>query len=180
MYIVRNKSNVEKKSNTSKYVLIYRNDTDGAVIQQAVWRPTGTQLGKKKSGKDANKIKKGGSSPKKKVASRKIKAKDLYVGDGAPTETLKQPVTQPNFVFPQQNVHQPPTNEMQTPSEPLSSTQGIFANTLDLVQQPQPLYHHPGQSVPQNWPLDLVQSNHHYPQVIKLERLLNFFILKRC
>ncbi|XP_033218640.1 uncharacterized protein LOC117174076 isoform X3 [Belonocnema kinseyi] len=139
-------------------------ETDGGTIQQAVWRPTGTQLGKKRCGKNVNKSKKGGSSPKKKVAPHKIRAKDLHVGDGAPSETLKQPVVQPSFIFPQQSVHQQSNTEIQTPSQPLSSTQVIFASTLDLVQQPQHLYHHPGLNVPQNWPLDLVQSSHHYPQ----------------
>lgn len=151
-------------------ISICRNETDGGTIQQAVWRPTGTQLGKKKSGKDANKSKKGGSSPKKKVVPRKIRAKNPHVGDGSSAETLKQPVVQPNFVFPQQNVHQQSSNEIQTPSQPLSSTQVIFASTLDLVQQPQHLYHHPGLNVPKNWPLDLVQSSHHYPQVTTIER----------
>ena len=145
---------------------ISRNDTDGAAIQQAVWRPTGTQLGKKRTGKDSNKTRKPGSSPKKKVTLRKVKAKDLYVGDGAPAETLKQPDMQPNFVFPQQNVHQQSSNEIETSSQTLTPNLVVFASNLDLVQQIQPVYHHTGLNVPQNWPLDLVQGCHHYPQVI--------------
>lgn len=144
----------------------FRNDVDGSTIQQAVWRPTGTQLGKKKSTKDTNKTKRNVSN-KKKLASRKTRAKDVFIGDGAPAESLKSTaVVQQNFTYPQENVHQQPNNEIS--SQSLQPPQVIFANHLDLAQQPQ-VYHH------QNWPLDLVQSNH-YSQVRKFV-FLYFIIL---
>ncbi|XP_023289818.1 uncharacterized protein LOC105698857 isoform X2 [Orussus abietinus] len=144
-------------------------DADGASIQQAVWRPTGTQLGKKKSTKESSKAKKSsttsGSDNKRRGISRKIRTRDVFVGDGAPAESLKQPELQPDMVFSQQNVQQPQnTNEMQPPPQPLPTNQTQFSNALSLVQEPQPIYQHPGLNVTQNWPLDLVQGSHHYPQ----------------
>ncbi|KAK2578581.1 hypothetical protein KPH14_012014 [Odynerus spinipes] len=137
-------------------------DTDGASVQQAVWRPTGTQLGKKKSNKDSTKSDKG--TPKKKNPPRKVRARDIYVGDGAPVENLKQSSEPQDFAFAQQNIPQEQTNEIQSTPQALSAGQTEFNNGLTL-NQPQPMYQHPGMNIAQNnWPLDLVQGSHHYPQ----------------
>ncbi|XP_014605685.1 PREDICTED: actin cytoskeleton-regulatory complex protein PAN1-like [Polistes canadensis] len=144
------------------------NDADGAAIQQAVWRPTGTQLGKKKSNKDSTKNDK--SIQKKKNPPRKVRARDIYVGDGAPVENLKQPTEQQQqqqqgFGFVQQNIPQEQTNEIQNTAQALPDNQTEFNNGLTMSQQPQPMYQHPSMNIAQNnWPLDLVQGSHHYPQ----------------
>lgn len=148
--------------------LFVHSDTDGAAIQQPVWRPTGTQLGKKKSSKDTSKNDKNTSTTKKKNPSWKIRAKDVYVGDGAPLENAKQSNEQQEFIFSQQNAPQSQTTDMQAPSQPLPSNQTEFGNALSLVQQAQPVYQYPGLNISQNWPLDLVQGSHHYPQVCTL------------
>ncbi|XP_046736220.1 AF4/FMR2 family member lilli-like [Diprion similis] len=138
-------------------------EADSVVIQQSVWRPTGTQLGRKKSSKERSKEKKGTTVNKRKTLSRKTKSKDLYIGDGAPTEALRQPSIQPAFVFPsQQNVQQPQTNNLQTSSQAIQASPIPFSSDLTLAQQP--VYQHPVLNVAQNWPLDLVQGSHHYPQ----------------
>ncbi|XP_035736694.1 mediator of RNA polymerase II transcription subunit 15-like [Vespa mandarinia] len=139
------------------------NDTDGAAIQQAVWRPTGTQLGKKKSNKDTNKNDK--TIPKKKNPPRKVRARDIYVGDGAPVDNLKQSNEQQEFGFAQQNIPQEQTNEIQNATQALPDNQTEFNSGLTMNQQPQPMYQHPSMNIAQNnWPLDLVQGSHHYPQ----------------
>lgn len=155
-------------------------DTDGAAIQQAVWRPTGTQLGKKKTSKGSS-----SKSPQKKVTTTKkknpskskVKFLEVYIDNGA--EVLKQNQNteqqqqqqqqQQEFVFPQQNLPPPPSapqaTEMQPSVQPLSTNQTEFGNALSLAQQSQSIYQHPGLNVvQQNWPLDLVQGSHHYPQ----------------
>ncbi|KAG8042506.1 hypothetical protein G9C98_005140 [Cotesia typhae] len=53
--------------------------------------------------------------------------------------------------------------EMQAAS--LMNSQPEFNNALSLVVSPQSMYqHHSGVDVTQNWPLDLGQNAHHYPQ----------------
>ncbi|EFN79107.1 histone-lysine N-methyltransferase 2D isoform X2 [Harpegnathos saltator] len=178
------KAGIHNWSPSRKYMQrIPLGDADGAAIQQAVWRPTGTQLGKKKTPKDSNKSEKNSAVVKKKNPPKKVRVRDLYVGDGAPADSLKsnqnaeqqqqqqqqqQHQQQPqSFVFPQQNLPPPPPApqaEMQPPTQPLPTTQTEFGNALSLVQQPQPIYQHPGLNIVQNWPLDLVQGSHHYPQ----------------
>lgn len=144
--------------------LSIRSDTDGVAIQQPVWRPTGTQLGKKKSSRDPNKNEKNASITKKRNPLRKIRAKDVYVGDGAPTESVKSSNEQQAFVYQQQSASQAQINEIQAPPQSLHP-QTDFGNTLSLTQETQPIYQHPGLNISQNWPLDLVQGSHHYPQV---------------
>ncbi|XP_076172725.1 uncharacterized protein LOC143149331 isoform X2 [Ptiloglossa arizonensis] len=159
------KAGIHNWSPSRKYMQrIPLGDTDGAAIQQPVWRPTGTQLGKKKSSKDTSKNDKNTSTTKKKNPSWKIRAKDVYVGDGAPLENAKQSNEQQEFIFSQQNAPQSQTTDMQAPSQPLPSNQTEFGNALSLVQQAQPVYQYPGLNISQNWPLDLVQGSHHYPQ----------------
>lgn len=174
---------------SSNYAFISINsEADGAAIQQAVWRPTGTQLGKKKTSKDSSKSEKNGTT-KKKNPSKKIKFLEVYVDDGALPETLKQnqnteqqPQQQQEqeFVFPQQNLPPPPpapqATEMQPSAQPLSTSQTEFGNALGLAQQSQSIYQHPGLNMVQNWPLDLVQGSHHYPQVC----FLLLACLKKC
>lgn len=156
----------------------FSNDTDGATIQQAVWRPTGTQLGKKKSNKDSAKNDK--VTPKKKNPPRKVRARDIYVGDGAPVENLKQTNEQQDFGFAQQNIPQEQTNDIQNTTQTLPDNQTEFNGGLTMNQQPQPMYQHPSMNITQNnWPLDLVQGSHHYPQVctLCLCGYLNFYII---
>ncbi|CAL7942839.1 unnamed protein product [Xylocopa violacea] len=150
------KAGIHNWSPSRKYMKrIPLGDTDGAAVQQPVWRPTGTQLGKKKSSKDSNKNRKSVSVVKKRNPPRKIRAKDLYVGDGAPVEVVKDSNEQ-EFVYPQPNV---------TQSENALHPGTGFDDALNLVQQPtQPAYQHTGLNISQNWPLDLVQGNHHYSQ----------------
>lgn len=154
--------------------LSLNSDADGAAIQQAVWRPTGTQLGKKKSSKDSNRSEKNGTMAKKRNPAKKVKPREAYIDDSAPPENQKQNIEQQQqqqqgFVFPQQNLPPPPpgpqATEMQPSAQPLSTSQTEFGNALSLAQQPQPIYQHPGLTIVQNWPLDLVQGSHHYPQV---------------
>ncbi|XP_053979754.1 uncharacterized protein LOC128876937 isoform X1 [Hylaeus volcanicus] len=162
------KAGIHNWSPSRKYMQrIPLGDTDGVAIQQPVWRPTGTQLGKKKSSKDSSKNDKNTGTTKKKNPSWKIRAKDVYVGDGAPVENAKQPTEQQEFIFSQQNAPQPQATEMQSPSQPLPSNQTEFGNALSLVHQDQPVYQHPGLNISQNWPLDLVQGSHHYPQQLQ-------------
>ncbi|KAG7199509.1 hypothetical protein KM043_014128 [Ampulex compressa] len=158
------KAGIHNWSPSRKYMQrIPLGEGDGVVIQQAVWRPTGTQLGKKKSPKEPNRNEKN-PTVKKKNTSQKAKAKDVYIGDGAPAaESLKQPNEPQGFVFTEQSTPQTQPNEMQPPSHPLPPSQTEFGNALSLVQQPQPIYQHPGLNISQSWPLDLVQGNH-YPQ----------------
>lgn len=158
------KAGIHNWSPSRKYMqrIPLGNDGDGATIQQAVWRPTGTQLGKKKSSKESNKIERPASTSKKKNAQRKVRAKDSYIS--APVQNQKQSNEQQAFVFPQQTIVQSQANEMQVPPQPLPPSQTEFGNALSLAQQPQPIYQHPGLHVAQNWPLDLVQGSHHYPQ----------------
>ena len=161
------KAGIHNWSPSRKYMQrIPLGDTDGAAIQQPVWRPTGTQLGKKKSSKDSSKNDKNPSAGKKKNPSRKIRSKDAYVGDGAPVENVKQSNEQQEYMFPQQNAPQShdQTNEMKAPSQPVPQSQTEFSNALSLAQQTQSIYQHPDLNISQNWPLDLVQGNHHYPQ----------------
>ncbi|KAM0731248.1 hypothetical protein ACS0PU_002308 [Formica fusca] len=171
------KAGIHNWSPSRKYMQrIPLGEADGAAIQQAVWRPTGTQLGKKKTSKDSSKSEKNGTT-KKKNPSKKIKFLEVYVDDGALPETLKQnqnteqqPQQQQEqeFVFPQQNLPPPPpapqATEMQPSAQPLSTSQTEFGNALGLAQQSQSIYQHPGLNMVQNWPLDLVQGSHHYPQ----------------
>ncbi|KAK0090894.1 hypothetical protein PV325_000060 [Microctonus aethiopoides] len=155
-------------------------DADGAAIQQAVWRPTGTQLGKKKNQKGGNKSKKSGAVLKKKVSTRKAKSKNVYEDDGAPQETSKQqqdelPQNQ-TFAF-QQNIpeqqsqtqhHQSQNVELQTqhqPAQSLIDDQPEYNNSLGLSLPGHPMYpQHPHSAINlrQSWPLDLVQNSHHY------------------
>lgn len=156
------KAGIHNWSPSRKYMQrIPLGDTDGAVIQQPVWRPTGTQLGKKKSSKESKKNDKNTGTSRKKHAPRKIRIKDLYVGDGAPVENAKQSNQQQEFVFSQQNLQ---NSEMQASTRSLSATRTEFSNALSLVQQTQPIYQHPSLDISQNWPLDLVQGNSHYSQ----------------
>ncbi|XP_003706915.2 uncharacterized protein LOC100876218 [Megachile rotundata] len=159
------KAGIHNWSPSRKYMQrIPLGDTDGTAIQQPVWRPTGTQLGKKKSSKDSNKNDKNTCNVKKKNPPRKIRAKDIYVGDGAPLENVKPPNEQ-EFMYSQQNAQQSRANEIQaTSQQSLSQNQTQFGNALSLAQQTQPIYQHPDLNISQNWPLDLVQGSHHYPQ----------------
>ncbi|XP_016920521.2 AF4/FMR2 family member lilli isoform X2 [Apis cerana] len=157
------KAGIHNWSPSRKYMQrIPLGDTDGVTIQQPVWRPTGTQLGKKKSSKDSNKNEKNTSTTKKRNPSKKIRAKDIYVGDGAPIENEKSD-EQREFIYHQQNASESQVNEMQSSSQPLQS-QTEFGSTLSLPQQTQSIYQHPSLNISQNWPLDLVQGSHHYPQ----------------
>ncbi|XP_043787078.1 AF4/FMR2 family member lilli-like isoform X2 [Apis laboriosa] len=157
------KAGIHNWSPSRKYMQrIPLGDTDGVTIQQPVWRPTGTQLGKKKSSKDSNKNEKNTSTTKKRNPSKKIRAKDIYVGDGAPIENEKSD-EQREFIYHQQNASESQVNEMQSSSQPLQS-QTEFGSTLSLSQQTQSIYQHPSLNISQNWPLDLVQGSHHYPQ----------------
>lgn len=145
------------------YICCFNSEADGAAIQQAVWRPTGTQLGKKKA-KDSNtKTEKNGAAAKKKNYSKKVKFRETYVDDGAPSESQKQSQSmeqqQQEFVFPQQNLPLAPSASQTTEIQE-------FGNALSLVQQSQPIYQHSELNIVQNWPLDLVQGSHHYPQVV--------------
>ena len=133
-----------------------------------MWRPTGTQLGKKKSSKESSKNEKNAAVTKKRNPLRKIRAKDVYVGDGAPIEGVKSSNEQQGFMYQQQQNHsQSQVNEIQTPPQPPPlHSQTEFGDTLSLTQETQPIYHqHPGLNISQNWPLDLVQGSHHYSQV---------------
>lgn len=173
------KAGIHNWSPSRKYMQrIPLGDADGAAIQQAVWRPTGTQLGKKKTSKDSSKSEKSNVMVKKKNPSKKARSREVYTNDGAPSESLKQNQNsdqqqqqqqqQQEFVFSQQNLPPlssgPQVTEIQPSTQPISTTQTEFGNALSLVHQPQPIYQHPGLNMVQNWPLDLVQGSHHYPQ----------------
>ncbi|CAK9832095.1 hypothetical protein ANTRET_LOCUS8979 [Anthophora retusa] len=159
------KAGIHNWSPSRKYMQrIPLGDTDGAAIQQPVWRPTGTQLGKKKSSKDSNKNERNTGTIKKKNPPRKIRAKDVYVGDGAPVESVKPSNEQHEFIYPQQNASQSEGGEVQATPQPLQPNQTEFGNALSLAQQAQPIYQHPALNISQSWPLDLVQGSHHYPQ----------------
>ncbi|RLU21285.1 hypothetical protein DMN91_005658 [Ooceraea biroi] len=178
------KAGIHNWSPSRKYMQrIPLGDADGAAIQQAVWRPTGTQLGKKKMSKDLGKSERNGARAKKKSSPRKTRSRKPYIDDDALSESLnKQPIQSTEqlqqqqqqqqqhqeFVFPRQNLPPPPSapqaTEMQPSAQSLSASQTEFSNALSLVQQPQSMYQHPGLNIVQNWPLDLVQGSHHYPQ----------------
>ncbi|XP_011499115.1 PREDICTED: uncharacterized protein LOC105363192 [Ceratosolen solmsi marchali] len=150
---------------------------DGAGIQQAVWRPTGTQLGKKKLSKEVATVKTNNSQSKKKVVPRKAKSKQAFNTNVESNDTTQQTEVQSSFAFssPQQSVPaQAQLNEMQPlpppPPPPLphpviSTNPSQYSHSLNLLPQSQPIYHHhPGLNVSQNWPIDLVQGAHHYTQ----------------
>ncbi|XP_011869461.1 PREDICTED: heat shock protein DDB_G0288861-like [Vollenhovia emeryi] len=175
------KAGIHNWSPSRKYMQrIPLGDADGAAIQQAVWRPTGTQLGKKKIPRDSGRPEKAGVAVKKKNPSKKVRSRETYPDDGAPLEaqSLKQNQSseqqqqqqqqQQEFVFSQQNLpplpSAPQVTEMQPSTQSVSTSQTEFGNALSLVQQPQPIYQHPGLTMVQTWPLDLVQGSHHYPQ----------------
>jgi len=142
-------------------------------------------LGKKKTSKDSGKSEKNGTLIKKKSSSKKAKSQEPYIDDSASSESLnkqqnqsteeleqqqqQQQQQQQGFIFPQQNLPPPPlapqATEMQPSTQSLSANQTEFGNALSLAQQPQSMYQHPGLNIVQNWPLDLVQGSHHYPQV---------------
>ncbi|KAH0554103.1 AF4/FMR2 family member lilli-like [Cotesia glomerata] len=154
-------------------------DVDGAAIQQAVWRPTGTSLGKKKSQKPDDSAKKSGAVVKRKVLKKRAKPASNNT-DTEESAASKQPQTEEpqqlqqqdqlnsSFNFQPDNFNQvqPRSDEspqMQAPS--LMNSQSEFNNALSLVVSPQSMYqHHSGVDVTQNWPLDLGQNAHHYPQ----------------
>jgi len=141
-------------------------------------------LGKKKTSKDSGKSEKNGTLIKKKSSSKKAKSQEPYIDDSASSESLnkqqnqsteeleqqqQQQQQQQGFIFPQQNLPPPPlapqATEMQPSTQSLSANQTEFGDALSLAQQPQSMYQHPGLNIVQNWPLDLVQGSHHYPQV---------------
>lgn len=138
-----------------------------------MWRPTGTQLGKKKAKDSDSKTEKNSIAAKKKNYSKKVKSRETYVDNGAPSESQKQSQgmeqQQQEFVFPQQNLPlAPPASqapEILPVAQPMLTNQTEFGNALGLMQQPQPIYQHSELNIVQNWPLDLVQGSHHYPQV---------------
>ena len=171
----------------------YGSDGDGTTIQQAVWRPTGTQLGKKKlSTKEkspavaAKVIKKTSSSGGKntKKRSRKVRARDVYVGDGAPAELFKRPAVELVYEPPPPLPPSAPqvNDDMQLVNDALRnniSNQTHFGNDLEIIEQPsqaQIYQQQPGLNVTQNWPLDLVQGSHHYQQVRQI--VLSYLTLK--
>ncbi|XP_066603286.1 uncharacterized protein [Prorops nasuta] len=162
------KAGIHNWSPSRKYMqrIPLGSEMDGAAIQQAVWRPTGTQLGKKKSSKDPNKTEKNNSSYRKKTPTKKVKTKDVYTEDVVPaTETAKQSNVDSSFSFSQQAITQSQNSELQVSVQqtlPLNQTE--FCNTLSLAQQHQPIYQHTELNITQSWPLDLVQSSQHYHQ----------------
>nr|XP_033331449.1 uncharacterized protein LOC117223331 [Megalopta genalis] len=170
------KAGIHNWSPSRKYMQrIPLGDTGGTAIQQPVWRPTGTQLGKKKSSIDCSKNDSSKNcTVKKKSSPRKIRGKDVYVEDVTLLENIKDSNEQQQFVFPQENAPQPQANDIKASYQPLPHSQTEYGNPLSLVQQPQPVYQHPGLNISQSWPLDLVQGTHHYqgePDAIPHESL---------
>ncbi|XP_034947371.1 uncharacterized protein DDB_G0284459-like [Chelonus insularis] len=95
-------------------------DADNVVIQQAVWRPTGTQLGKKKNQKMMEKSKKAVSS-KKKFSIKKTKSHNRHNEDECIADPSKQlePINS-SFDYPaSQNLPQPQHSSSQPPPIPL-------------------------------------------------------------
>lgn len=153
--------------------------SEGTSIEQAVWRPTGTQVGKNK--KKVSKDKRSQCQTKKKTLVQKTKPK-AAVDDGAnisnATEALPSQVHQSSFSFslPAQNVPmQPMINEMQTLSVPSSMGTSHPSETPNANQYTHPLNIPHSQSLyhqQQSWPLDLVQAPHLYTQVCKSTRFV--------
>ncbi|XP_008559488.1 putative mediator of RNA polymerase II transcription subunit 26 [Microplitis demolitor] len=155
-------------------------DADGAAIQQAVWRPTGTLLGKKKSQKFDDSTNKSGAVLKKKILRRKVKSKNNDIDTESSTEVSKQQQSEQTQQLQQDQLNssfnfQPDNlNQVQQPSQTdentqiqgssLMNSQPEFSNALSLVVSSQSIYQHHPVDVTQNWPLDLGQSSHHYPQ----------------
>ncbi|XP_014206736.1 uncharacterized protein LOC106638187 [Copidosoma floridanum] len=133
--------------------------SDESGIQQAVWRTTGTQVGKKKLAKPGPSTN-DSAQPKKKASSPRVKSKQ-------PREQESLPYQPP--VSGAQELEQR-ASDVQLLASPLlpQTTMSLdpshqFNHSLNPL--PQPLYqHHPGLNMTQVWPLDLVHSAHHYPQ----------------
>ncbi|XP_008215233.1 uncharacterized protein LOC100677825 [Nasonia vitripennis] len=145
--------------------------SEGSGIEQAVWRPTGTQVGKNK--KKVAKDKKSRSQTKKKRSPQKAKPKAAVDDDANVNNTtaiLPPQVHQPSFSFslPAQNVPmQPMINEMQSLPVPPSMGTSHPSETPNANHYTHPLNIPHSQSMyhqQQSWPLDLVQAPHLYPQ----------------
>lgn len=155
--------------------------TDGIKIEETVWRPTGTRLGKKKLTKEIA-IPKIKPLTKKKKTSDKNKPKQTSDNSEVlpninSNELQQHELQQPNFSFSSSHqTDQPHTqsniSEMSPISLPLpqpnhpmiNCNQNEYVHSLNLMPQNQPTYyHHPGLNISQNWSLDLVQNSHYTP-----------------
>uniref|UniRef100_A0A0C9RZK1 SYTL2_0 protein n=1 Tax=Fopius arisanus TaxID=64838 RepID=A0A0C9RZK1_9HYME len=124
-------------------------EAEGAALQQAVWRPTGTQLGKKKSLKIPSRAKTSPPKVKRKKSVKKSPPKE--------TTTCETPEKQLEVV--PQIPFNPPTvlhcNDLPPlPHQQLMDSQNQFHPQAVPNQQ----MYHPEMNISQNWPLDLVQS----------------------
>ncbi|XP_015118735.1 uncharacterized protein LOC107042256 [Diachasma alloeum] len=125
-------------------------EAEGAALQQAVWRPTGTQLGKKKSAKVPARAKPATPKVKKKKPVKKTPAKEARAPE-APEKQLEAPQMAFN---PPQAVH---CSDLAPLAPPIISPQSQFHP--QPVPNPQQMYpQHPDLNMSQNWPLDLVQA----------------------
>ncbi|XP_058792726.1 uncharacterized protein LOC131665110 [Phymastichus coffea] len=137
--------------------------TDGPGIQQAVWRPTGTQLGKKKPAREATRGRAGGGPrSKKRAAPRRAKPHKALEADGAPGAAAHR--QQADFSF----ASGPPADDAQALLTAVPPDPGQFGRPADLQPQSQPAYHRQPPGIigaPRTWPLDLGHgAHHHYAQ----------------
>ncbi|XP_063993782.1 uncharacterized protein LOC135171272 [Diachasmimorpha longicaudata] len=127
-------------------------EAEGAALQQAVWRPTGTQLGKKKTPKVPPRAKSTASKMKKKKTIKKNPVKESSAPE-APEKQLEAP--QMEFNPPQAITHCP--DLAQLPQPQIIDSQSQFQ--AQPIPNPQQMYQqHQDLNMSQNWPLDLVQA----------------------
>lgn len=144
-----------------------------------MWRPTGTQLGKKKTTKEVNKTKTDANITKKKPLRRKKGERDP-ANNGTPAEEARQSNEQLPFHFEDQDALRCTEMHQATPQPNIPSTVNQFNGDMSMVPQPQNVYSNPVPMIEmvQNWPLDLVQNNHHFPQVVFLLQITSCKELK--
>lgn len=166
-------------------------ETDGVKLEEAVWRPTGTQSSKKKITKETTKVKtKKIQTTKKKVLKKNQSEQSFNETEpaiNASENIVQEHEVQPNFSFSSSLQHeqpqpQPHINEMPPISLPLSQSshpmincnQNEYIHSLNLIPQNQPTYHHhPGLNISQNWSVDLGHSSHY----IQVSKIMSFSFL---
>ncbi|XP_044020702.1 WD repeat-containing protein 48 homolog isoform X2 [Aphidius gifuensis] len=138
-------------------------DADSKTIQKSVWRPTGTQLGKKKFKKindKLNKLNKQTVKKKKKIILIKNKKtiQNEKANEDVNNETNER-ATSIQTQLPYENYNITIVDDSER-SIIQNNNQIQYSNTLELAESSIPLYENHSQiNTSQNWPLDLVQSS---------------------
>ncbi|KAL7293249.1 hypothetical protein TKK_0013029 [Trichogramma kaykai] len=146
------------------------NPSEGKELQQAVWRPTGTKVGKKKVDKVNKEISNVSEATEKSRSTKNSKSKESFEENSLSSEIIEPSDVHTNFLFGNKindlqnepaiqshGIDMPPSS---TSPLPLSTNLTQFSHSLSLLpQNHQPVYHHhPG--LTHHWPID--SSAHNY------------------